>query len=98
MTLKCKTETVHTVELNDLEQFILEKTGHAYEIVPNEEWSNDQQHRFEISGYLHSYQNTDWNLFKVSGMQGRYQLRTILNGLCSDGHLEKGIYLINVSW
>jgi len=75
MTLKCKTETVHTVELNDLEQFILEKTGHTYEIAPNEEWSNDQQHRFEITGYLHSYQNTDWNLFKVSGMQGQYQLR-----------------------
>lgn len=98
MSLKVKTETVHTVELNDLEQFILEKTGHAYEIVPSEDWSNDQQHRFEVNGYLHSYQNRDWNLFKVAGNQMNYQLRTILNGLCSDGHLEKGIYLVNVSW
>lgn len=55
MKLKVKTETVHVVEVNDLEQFIHETTGHTYEIVPNEEWGNDEQHRFNIDGKLEGY-------------------------------------------
>lgn len=98
MTLKCKTETVNVVEVDDLEQFIKETTGHAYEIVPNEEWGNDEQHRFEIDGKLEDYQSAEWREFRRTGEQKQYRLQTILNGLCADMYLESGVYVINVSW
>jgi hypothetical protein len=98
MTLKCKTETVNTVEVDDLEQFIKETTGYAYEVVPNEEWSNDEQHRISVDGTLADYQHEDWKAFKYDGEVSSYRLQTILNGLCADGHLPSGTYVINVSW
>lgn len=98
MNLKVKTEAVHVVELNDLEQFIRQTTGHTYEIVPNEEWGNDQYHRFEIDDKLGGYKKEEWEAFKLTGVEHQYRLHTILSGLCMDGHLAPGIYLINVSW
>lgn len=98
MILKCKTETVNTVEVDDLEQFIQETTGHAYEVVSNEEWGNDEQHRFEIGAGLLNYQQADWDTFKSTGEHRQYWLRIILDGLCADGHLLPGVYMINVSW
>lgn len=98
MTLKCKTETVNVVEVDDLERFIRETTGHAYEIVPNEEWGNDEQHRFEIDGQLEDSNLEDWKAFKYDGEQHQYRTQTILNGLCKDGYLLPGTYVINVSW
>lgn len=98
MILKCKTETINTVEVDDLEQFIKETTGHAYEVVSNEEWGNDEQHRFIIGGRLLDYQQKYWETFKSTGEQHQYNLHTILNGLCAEGHLLPGTYVINVSW
>lgn len=96
--LKCQPETVNTVEVSDLEEFIEQTTGHAYEVVPNEEWGNDEQHRFVIGARLLDYQQKDWEEFKSTGEQKPYRTRTILDGLCADGHLLPGIYVINVSW
>lgn len=96
--LKCTTETVIKVEYSDLEKFITERTGHSYEIVPNEEWSNDEEHRFVVTGKLVGYQQKDWDAFKSTGVEYQYRLHTILDGLCADGHLAAGIYLISVSW
>jgi hypothetical protein len=98
MKPKCVTETVHVVEVNDLETFIREQTGHSYEVVPNEEWGNDEQHRFDIDGKLDEWNINDWNEFKSDGVEHQYRTRTIMNGLCADGKLDAGIYVINVSW
>lgn len=98
MSLKCKTETVKVVEVDDLQQFIKQTTGHEYEIVPNEEWGNDQQYRFVVNGRLLDFHQKDWDTFKSTGAQEQYRLRAILEGLCADGHLEAGIYVIDVSW
>jgi hypothetical protein len=98
MSLKCKTETINSVEVSDLEEFIEQATGHAYEIVPNEEWGNDEQHRFVVSGELIDYQKKDWEEFKSSGRQHQYRLQYILDGLCCDKQLLPGTYIINVSW
>lgn len=96
--LKCVTETVIKVDYSDLEKFITERTGHSYEIVPNEEWSNDEQHRFDIDGQLSECELKDWNAFKAIGKSKMYLTQTLINGLCADGHLAAGIYLISVSW
>jgi hypothetical protein len=96
--LKCKTETVNLVEVDDLERFIKEATGHTYEIVPNEEWGNDEQHRIEVDGDLLDFHQENWDAFKSTGYQHQYRLQSIMNGLCADGHLQPGTYVVNVSW
>ncbi len=98
MSLKFKVEIINTVEVDDLQRFIKESTGHEYEIVPNQEWGNDEQHRFELDGKIEEWNLEDWNTFKSTGEQHRYRLGTILDGLCADGKLDPGLYVINVSW
>lgn len=97
--LECVKETIIKVNVYDLEDFIEKKTGHTYECVPNEEWSNDSQHRFNIDGEMDSWRSEEWNAFKMNGhTTGSYLLRTILTGLCAEKHIEPAIYLITVSW
>lgn len=96
--LKKTTETVHNVEVDDLESFIKAVTGHRFECVPNEEWSNDSQHRFAIEGALDDYERKNWELFKSTGKPELFMLRTVLEGLCVEGHIPAGTYLINVCW
>lgn len=97
-TLKSVTETVIKVQYYDLEEFIDQVTGHSYEVVASEEWSNDSQHRFAIDGKLTDYEQDEWDQFKKNGECGSYFLRTILNGLCSDKKILSGNYLVTVCW
>lgn len=96
--LRCETETTHKVDVYDLETFIEAVTGHTYECVPNEEWSNDSQHRFDVDGEMADYQLKCWESFKNTGAEETFCLRAILEGLVKDGHLTAGIYLITVCW
>lgn len=96
--LKVKTETVHKIDSYDLEEFIRKVTGHEYEVVVNEEWSNDSQHRFDVDGKLDQWSAPEWEAFKATGEAKCYRLRTILNGLIHDGHMDAGIYLVTVCW
>ncbi len=96
--LRVSTVTIHTVDVYDLEAFIKAVTGHTYECVPNEEWGNDSQHRFEVDGEMPDYQQKDWENFKRTGKQESFRLRSILEGLVKDGHLAAGNYLITVCW
>lgn len=96
--LKCERETLLTVEYHEMERFIKECTGHDAEIVAIEEWGNDSQHRFRVDGKLEMYEKKDWTKFKETGEASTFGLQAILNGLCSEGKLDKGTYLITVCW
>ena len=96
--LRCETETIHKVEYHELDSFIQAVTGHYFECVPNEEWGNDSQHRFDVDGDLSEYDQKEWDKFKKTGEQQLFGLRTVLDGLVKDGHLTAGVYLITVCW
>lgn len=98
--LKVKTETFHTVDYNDLEVFIKETTGQTYEVACGEEWGNDSQHRVRVDGVLATWEQKNWDKFKASGEldQESFLLRAIMNGLCSEGKLPAGTYLVDVCW
>ena len=96
--LRCEVETISSVEYHELDTFIEAVTGHHYDCVCNEEWSNDSQHRFYVDGKLSDYDQKDWDKFKKTGEEETYSLRNILNGLVADGHLAAGIYVISVCW
>jgi hypothetical protein len=96
--LKSETETVIKVQYFDLEEFISQVTGHDYEVVASEEWSNDSQHRFFVDGILQKYELKEWKKFKETGEADCFFLRTILNGLCYDKKILPGNYLVTVCW
>lgn len=99
MPLKFQTKTYLMVEYYVLEQFIKEETGFSYEIAANEEWSNDSEHTFVINGEpLDEWNQKDWLMFKTTGRQKNYILRSILEGLCVEGKIPSGTYLVSVQW
>lgn len=99
MELKKRTETIHNVEYGDLDAFIKEACGFDwFECQQIEEWGNDSQHRFKVGPITDDFHKKEWEKIKATKEAGSYTLRTILGGLCSDGKLEAGVYLISVCW
>lgn len=96
--LKCERETILSTEYHELERFIKECTGHDINVVAMEEWGNDSQHRFHVDGKLNDYDREQWENFKKTGSEESFCLRYILDGLCSEGKLEKATYLVTVCW
>jgi hypothetical protein len=93
--LPTKTETYICVNYSDLEFFIKQETGHEVCIAELACCNNDSNLTCNvkvISGFFIDY----WNEFKSSGQH--CGLGTILDGLCSEGKIKPGKYLINVSW
>jgi hypothetical protein len=84
------------VNYRDLEQFIKAETGHEYEIC-QEEVSNDTSHSYNVDNQMDEWMTKDWAEFK-KGSDKQYILRTILCGLCSEGKIPPGEYLIWSSW
>lgn len=93
------TETVIKVDYSDLDTFIQEVTGQQnYECIADQEWSNDSEHRFTVTGELSRYDRNQWEVFKSKGHSSGYMLRTILDGLCAEKLIPAGIYLVKVCW
>ncbi len=98
--LKCSIETVISVDMYNLETFLEKATGHTYEIQSGEEWGNDTQHRFKIDGTLNEWEQNEWDTFKAGKEkpEATYKLRTYLSGLCKEGFIQAGTYLITLSY
>jgi hypothetical protein len=101
MALKAEIKTVISVNYGDLETFIKEETGHGYNIPSEEEVNNDTCLEFagidgNKQGHIVEFEE-DWAKFKTTG-KCRYALRIILEGLCLEGKIQAGDYLVKVSW
>ena len=100
--LKMKTKTYYEVDYNDLEEFIRTVTGHDYEIVCNEESSNDSSKTYSVTGFKSDYEKQyklpNWVEFKNTGRNKIFMLGTILNGLAEDGHIPMGEYIVDICW
>ncbi len=95
MDLKTRIETTHAVNYNDLDKFIRHHTGQRdYECVPLQEWGNDSHHSFTVEPIKSDYNRRDWDAFKAGTHDGSYILGVILDGLCSEGKLAAGKYLV----
>lgn len=92
--LKYTQEVLICVEYRDLERFILEETGHEYEVIANEEFKNDSVQRYRVE----AFKSSDWEEFKSTGEQKLFRLRDILNGLCAEDKIPAGKYLVSVCW
>lgn len=100
MSFKCQVKTVIEVEYGDLERFIEDETGHEYEIPDREELDNYTAKTYDVDGNAKGYIvgfAEDWAKFKADG-KGNLMLRVILEGLCLEGKIQPGEYLVKVSW
>jgi hypothetical protein len=97
--LKGRTETVIKVDYNDLDDFIHQTTGRDdYSCCDSQEWNNDSQHRFHVENKpLSEYDQKEWSQFKLGNKRHCY-LGILLDGLCVDGLIPPGNYIINVRW
>lgn len=103
MTLKYKSETIFTVDYNDLEDFINDhyglqggRKGFCYQAV--EEIGNDTQKRFRVC----KEELDDWDVEKLNTLKEKghadYCTRIVLVDLCNKDLIEPGTYLIEMSY
>ena len=70
-----------------------------YECVASEEWSNDTSHTFAVTGEMDKFMQEDVLSFQTDPhFQAFWRLPSLLNYLAAQGAIEKGNYLIEVSW
>lgn len=90
--LKMKTETIHEVKYHDFEEFVKKIYPELkdYSFVETQECGNDSVHRFHAAdGDWDEYAEKDWP--KVRNY-------TLFSKLVLDGHLQEGVYVVDVCW
>lgn len=98
MGLKQRKETYTVIDVQDLESFV-EKT-YKWEDVNfpyQDEWTNDCMKYFDVEDQLDEHDAKLIAKFE-SGENPSFVCGAVLNKLCTDGHIKKGLYLIDVCW
>ncbi len=95
--LNIKTETTHSVDYWDLEQFIKDLYGVTYEIAAAEESGNDTTLEFSVDGKIEDYELDDMRKLMV-GKWVPYRTGLWLNIMCSNEEIPAGKYYVRVSW
>ena len=98
--LKADVETVNIVNYNDFDDFInksLFNGRNVYEIVPMEECNNYSMKRFNVTGNIKKYDIVEVDEY-INGKTSCVCTHSLLDYMCILGMLDKGIYLIDISW
>ena len=91
-------ETHITVEYHELNKFVEQEFGlQKWNVAEEEETGNDVSLTFTVDGNVADYEMQYINDLK-NGKRTMYVTNTILNYLAAEGKIEKGNYLINISW
>lgn len=101
MGLKWKMTAYKEVNYSDLNKFINEEFPvfkNDFSVAYVEEWSNDSCYIINIDGKISEYEQKDLNEILSTGKLKSYMTGLLLNHLCQRGDVEKGSYLIKVSW
>ena len=99
-TLKYATETTYVVTYRDLEAFIEAATGQWFSFSETAEGGNDTQHRRKVKPLTHIDDYDDYADIKKNGAAplGTWYVALILSGLCGEGYIPAGTYIITVCW
>lgn len=105
--LRTKTETVISVNYGDLDAFVEQVTGRTFDFVFAEECGNDTSHMFEVVGgrgkcsletWTRGMEEAEYWIANGDGEYGGCGAGTLLDWLCSKGHIEPGNYRVDVCW
>lgn len=98
--LNYTTETTHTVDSHELEQFVQANYPGAkeYSFVADTECGNDSVHSFDLDGSPPD----EWGQKKVAdfaaGKRVSFVTRTLLQDMCSRCLIPPGKWLVSVCW
>lgn len=93
-----KTETFITADYQEIDELVHKHYNNkSYKFAVIQESGNDSTHKFNIDGKIDKNDLEDANEIR-NGKIPLYSNWLVLNCLCADGYLEKGKYLITVSW
>jgi hypothetical protein len=91
-------QVVYTADYGEVEKWIEEVYGHEFEIVAQDELSNDSTLSVEVQGSgLDRWSQAHMEAFATTGVA---EMRTwaVLEDMCTKGLLEPGTYVIDVGW
>ena len=96
-TLKAEKETVFRVEAYSLSSYIRETLGKEFEVAAYLDGGHDSNHRFIVDGWknnsaLDKLYMKDWSTFLDGGKDP--SVNVVLDGLCSQGLIAEGVYII----
>lgn len=98
MNLKHTKKVIYEVEFRDLEKLITTFFGQAFEITADQEVGNDSSISMNhINGEKTNYSQNRVCDFVHTGA-GSYLLRDLMNALAAANEINKGDYVIRVSW
>ena len=97
MKLKTFKKTVIEVRAFDLEEFVSSIYGGDLDIVAIEEMGNDSNFSVEVPKQ-YNILSKEWSDQIRKGDYPPFSTAQILECLYEDGYIEKGEYLINISW
>ncbi len=97
MNLKHEVKTIYEVDYWDLDELVQGLYDKDYEFPDVQEASNDSSYQFKVTGEIR-----EWDVQNADAIRGgnipHYSNRLLMNVLAADGHIEKGDYVIKVSW
>jgi len=102
MAQKLLTGTVKTiieVDYHDVDKavnefFKLKGIEGKCECVPDNEWSNDSSHSFNIAPELPSKDDEE----RIRSCHLSWRIGAILDWMCAEGHIDAGEYIIDICW
>lgn len=88
-----------TVDYHELDNLINNEFSPPlkYGVAVDEETGNDTSLTYNVDGIVQDYDKNEITKFKETG-RGMYLTRSLLNYLAAEGKIEKGQYLIKISW
>jgi hypothetical protein len=90
-----QTEVIHTVDWYKLAAAIETATGIRYQL---DAVSNDTDYKCTVVGKLDDFDTEEYVELKRKQRVEDYHFNLLLDGLCDEGLLDPGVYLIQVSW
>lgn len=92
-------KVVNYADYNELEKLLLENfPGIDPDLITREEWGNDEEHSFTVTGSLDAY-DTELVAKYIAGEWTRWgTTQVLLDALCLRGIIPSGEYILDVSW
>ena len=102
MEIKMETKEVlyHTIDCYEWERVVNEfyKPTPKWDFVSNHEANNDSDYSFDVDGKIEDYEEKELEKFKANSNRTGWITQTLLDDLCRQGLIPKGVYLIQVCW
>lgn len=97
MNLKHEVKTIYEVEFNEFDKLVQETYDPIYEFMSVQVAGRDSSYSFNVTGEINDWEDGNANFIR-GGNIPTYSNPLLLNVLAADGHIEKGDYVIKVSW